>query len=84
MSETDLSEFDGVWHTFFFSGGTKPNKEAFAGRACVYLQALSSSAIPRHIYQKSQFKSWSCFTPGEVHRSLLPGLSSLSLVRGKQ
>lgn len=56
--------FEWIWWgaaQFFFSGGTKPNKEAFAGRACGYLQALSSLAIPRHIsYQKGQFKSWSC------------------------
>lgn len=38
--------WQGVTHVVF-SGGTKPNKEAFADRCCGYLQPSSSLAIPR-------------------------------------
>lgn len=79
MSGMDLSESDGVWHFFFFpSGGTKPNEEAFAGRASGCLQSPSSLSIPRHVScQEGPSKSWSCFTPGEVQRNFLFGSSSV-------
>lgn len=78
-SKMDVSESVGVWQHFFFSsGGTKPNKEIFLGRAYGYLQALHQSQDPSSI-KKVNLRAGLILHWGEVRGSLFSVLSSVSL-----